>query len=476
MASQITLLHGDAQQVVATLPAASVHCCVTSPPYWGQRSYAVDAAMKTYEIGQETGITEYIANLVAVLREVRRVLREDGTLWLNLGDAYAHDDKWGGTTGGKHRRDLHGTPVGRGKTRAGLKSKNLCGLPWRVAWALQEDGADNSQHAREMQGLIQAITASYASREAWPDRIRAAVERLERERDAAQSGGWYLRSDVIWAKPNARPESVLDRPTLTHEHIFLLTKSAQYFYDYEAVKEPARASQSTRNLRSVWEARDEWRAAQCVNADDAGHCDPECSVCAGQGWVWTRFLRDTPGGSVWYVSTRPYRGAHFATMPPALVKLCVQAGTSARGVCPHCGAQWERVVERVAGKSRHCPKTDALYQAQQAGRGQEQVKRTGTIGMSGGGRVDGYTVTRGWQPACDCPAHETIPATILDPFNGAGTTGVVARRYGQNYIGIDLSTEYLELSRARLQRVTQQPVLFNPARQPQSAQLHFNMG
>ncbi len=180
----VTVLQGDCRTVLPTLAAGSVHCCVTSPPYFGLRDYGHGG-----QIGLEPTPDQYVAELVAVFREVRRVLRDDGTVWLNLGDSYANDDKWGGSSGGKHVTALHGnTGVGRGKKSTGLKAKDLCGIPWRVAFALQADG-------------------------------------------------WYLRQDIIWSKPNPMPESVTDRCTKAHEYVFLLAKSERYHYDAGAVAE-----------------------------------------------------------------------------------------------------------------------------------------------------------------------------------------------------------------------------------------------
>ena len=182
---------GDAMEVLATMPDASVHCCVTSPPYWGLRNYGVDGAY-----GLEPTLDEYLDRMVEVFREVRRVLRDDGTLWLNCGDAYASGGK-GFRPGSGRADDLvrEDSPRNRngGLVPDGLKPKDLIGLPWRMAFALQDDG-------------------------------------------------WWLRSDIIWAKPNPMPESVTDRPTSAHEHVFLLTKQARYYYDADAVREPAKSA------------------------------------------------------------------------------------------------------------------------------------------------------------------------------------------------------------------------------------------
>lgn len=201
----ITIVHGDARHVLQNLPEASVQCCVTSPPYWGLRDYGHES-----QIGAESTVPAYVASLVGVMREVRRVLREDGTLWLNLGDCY--------TSGGRRSRG----PDPRNRARAmryraptpeGLKPKDLVGVPWRVAFALQADG-------------------------------------------------WYLRSEIIWHKPNCQPESVRDRPVLAHETLFLLSKSKRYYYDKVAVRQPTKDGRQERNLRSVWE----FNAVACPGA------------------------------------------------------------------------------------------------------------------------------------------------------------------------------------------------------------------
>lgn len=192
----VEIINGDCRDVLEYMPEGTVHCVVTSPPYFGLRDYDVDGQM-----GLEPTPDEFVVALVGVMREVRRVLRDDGTLWLNLGDSYANDGKWGGATSGKHASTLHGnTGVGRARRTTGLKTKDLIGIPWRVAFALQADG-------------------------------------------------WYLRQDIIWHKPNAMPESVRDRCTKAHEYIFLLSKSPAYYFDIGAMREPAVGSPSGNRLR-----------------------------------------------------------------------------------------------------------------------------------------------------------------------------------------------------------------------------------
>ena len=192
----VMVFTGDCRAVLRDMPAKSVQCVVTSPPYFGLRDYGVAG-----QIGLEQTPAAYVAELVAVFADVWRVLRDDGTCWLNLGDSYTNDTKWGGQTSGKHARANHGdTGIGRRRHKTGIKSKNLMGVPWRTAFALQD-------------------------------------------------AGWCLRRDIIWAKPNPMPESVTDRPTTAHEYVFLLTKRPKYFYDAEAVKEVGVVPAGTRGAK-----------------------------------------------------------------------------------------------------------------------------------------------------------------------------------------------------------------------------------
>ncbi|MNW42878.1 Modification methylase DpnIIB [compost metagenome] len=216
------ILLGDSRQVLREIPDQTFQSCVTSPPYWGLRDYGVEG-----QIGAEMIVDEYINHLVDVFREVRRTLRDDGTLWLNIGDSY--------TSGGRTWRQEDKKNKARGMsyrapTPEGLKPKDLIGIPWRLAFALQADG-------------------------------------------------WYLRSDIIWYKPNCQPESVKDRPTQSHEYLFLLSKSERYYYNHEAIKEPTSEGKQ-RNKRTVWQ-----------------------------------------------VNTKPFKGAHFAVFPRSLVRPCILAGS-----------------------------------------------------------------------------------------------------------------------------------------------------
>lgn len=253
MTQNFRLIQSDVLAGLATLADGSARCCVTSPPYWGLRDYG-----HAGQLGLEATPEAYVAKMVGVFREVRRVLSDDGTLWLNLGDSYA-------SSGGERAYGSSDGDVGRGPgTRrhdvpaSGLKPKDLVGIPWRVAFALQADG-------------------------------------------------WYLRSDIIWHKPNPMPESVTDRPTKAHEYLFLLTKSAKYYYDHKAVAEAANPA-NHRNSPGV-------RRTAPGTQDHAGFKDG-------------RHFKTRNRRSVWTITPKPFKGAHFAVMPEALVEPCILAGSA----------------------------------------------------------------------------------------------------------------------------------------------------
>lgn len=308
------IITGDCLQSLQGLPSESVHCCVTSPPYWGLRDYGISG-----QLGMEDSSEDYVHKMVLVFREVRRVLRDDGTLWLNLGDTYANNGTGGnGATGGRDKSTLQSpmlpintTPVKR-SVPVGIKIKDLVGIPWMVAFALRADG-------------------------------------------------WYLRQDIIWAKPNPMPESVKDRCTRSHEYLFLLSKSPKYFYDAQAIAEPLlRPEEAGRKT-----------PAKFGGANKSVEAIKQSRLHSGNEY------RGTPTGTknkrdVWFIAPHPFRGAHFATFPPKLIEPCILAG---------------------------CP-------------------------------LDG---------------------TVLDPFCGSGTTGLVARGLGRKFIGLELNPEYAEMSRKRIE-------------------------
>lgn len=350
----VTILEGDSRTVLGTLPNASVQCCVTSPPYFGLRDYGHDG-----QIGLEQTPEEYVAEMVALFREVRRVLKDDGTLWLNLGDSYAAQrggthqpaETLAGGTGGKtdgggnvNRGRLDGYNPTRYASRIGLKHKDLIGIPWRVAFALQQPDVVCSfcnavEHVSEWtRGPATRYThARCPSCEEW-----SVPETLD---------GWYLRSDVIWHKPNPMPESVTDRPTKAHEYVFLLTKSARYFYDAEAIAEEVQSDRAP---------------SRKAKRTGAGHAALRPNGSAYDGEGTHRNAR-----TVWSIPSQPFKGAHFATMPPELADRCIRAGSRAGD-------------------------------------------------------------------------------TVLDPFGGAGTTGLVADRLGRDATLIELNPAYAALARQRI--------------------------
>lgn len=398
--ASLTVYQGDCREVLATLPAGSVHCVVTSPPYWGLRDYGVGG-----QLGLEPTPEAYIAAMVEVFRGVRRVLRDDGTVWLNMGDGYSGGGGFAPDAPANQKRadgdpeawgkfhpakmDRMAARTGTGKV-TGLKPKDLIGMPWRLAFALQADG-------------------------------------------------WYLRADIIWAKPNPMPESVTDRPTKSHEYLFLLSKRARYFYDAEAV-------------RLAGYGGDDGRAYYA----NRGLPQPTSNLPRHTGTGQPRdggndgLLGMPRGGanlrSVWTIATQPYPGAHFATFPEKLVEPCIKAGTSERGVCPECGAPWLRESTTTTEPTQRVH--NGRYDASSG------------FGKSGWLPGRQSIATTGWRPSCehhyldrtDGSARgplDPVPATVLDIFGGSGTTAMVANRLGRRAILIDLSTDYLEQAMAR---------------------------
>ena len=296
----ITLHHGDPRKILPSFPPSSVNCCVTSPPYYGLRDYGIEG-----QIGLEGTPAEYVAHIVEVFAQVRRVLADDGTFWLNLGDSYSGGNRSTfDTEGGKTRARGHS----EARPISGLPGKNLLGIPWRVAFALQDDG-------------------------------------------------WILRNDIIWAKPNGMPESVTDRLSTKHEHLFLFSKSPRYWFDLDPIREPhaeVSIARSGRNRFAVDRSQEGIGSPQTASPLDMIH----------EG--------GKNPGDVWSIATRPFPDAHFAVMPASLAERAIQAGCKPGG-------------------------------------------------------------------------------TVLDPFNGSGTTGLAAARHGRKYVGVDLNAEYLDLSlRTRL--------------------------
>lgn len=312
------IITGDSFSELQKLDSNSIQCVVTSPPYFGLRDYGVDG-----QIGLEPTVQEYVANLVAVFREVRRVLRDDGVAWLNLGDSYYNyrpgnysdnrSHSFGKERDESRKRGMPDNPSQskRGNKMDGLKEKDLIGVPWRVAFALQDDG-------------------------------------------------WWLRQDIIWHKPNPMPESVKDRCTKAHEYVFMLTKSARYYFDSSAISEPSADPIGTaKRYQSPFHVGQKEKSGQ-------GRPNAESNIPGIKVFTGRRNKR-----SVWSITTKPYKEAHFAVMPPQLAETCIKAGSRPND-------------------------------------------------------------------------------TILDPFSGAGTTGVAALSLGRKYIGIELNPDYVTMSEKRL--------------------------
>jgi DNA modification methylase len=384
-----TLYCGDVREVLAELPAESVHCCVTSPPYWGLRDYGSDG-----QLGLEATPDEYVAAMVGVFEQVLRVLRSDGTLWLNIGDSYA--SKRGGDPYSGFNSRWHGYPQGRGKqakvegaypTRSrrveGLSHKDLVGIPWRLAFALQ-------------------------------------------------ASGWCLRAENIWEKSNPMPESTKDRPARAHEQVFLFAKTPRYFYDYVAVREVASGTAN---------------ADQASNPKAKAHADASSGVKQNADWsaahaqlTARRNLR-----TVWKIASAPFDGAHFAVFPPDLVEPCVLASTSAHGCCSACGTPWQPVNEKRSLGRHELPSDHPEYRpARYIGKHDE---------VNGGGQRYLDVVTVDWKTGCSCSAG-VAACVVLDPFMGAGTTALVARAHGRRSIGVELNPEYARLAADRLSQLS----------------------
>lgn len=428
--NEVTIMVGDALSQLATLPDNSIHCCVTSPPYWGLRSYQGDAGM----IGLEPTFDDHLANLVAVFREVKRVLRDDGICWLNYGDAY-----WGGKGASNnvkakyhertdatlnksyHHVNQHGGTRPTDRRDQGFKPKDLILMPARVAMALQADGAN--------MGALSAITrAMTAIEEAYwdepvPDRVINILDGLEKEYAQAKGDSWWIRSEIIWHKPNPMPESVTDRPTSAHEKVYLLAKSSKYFYDAEAVREPHDDKAGPPSRLGVRTPRIDSTLPD-VRSEILTRGGPRIHHPSGRN-----------RHNVWKIATYSFPDAHFATFPPKLVEPCIKAGTSQHGVCAECGAPWGRVGER----------TKSVIERS------ERTHDRGHTRPSGSMVVFPDFKTTGWQPTCTCGTEAVVPARVLDPFGGSGTTGMVAVRLGRNATLVEISSEYAQMAKARIE-------------------------
>ena len=455
----VKILQGHVLDVLPSIAPATFHTCVTSIPYWQLRSYGTEPQVwanpdgtplcvneheweteRYYreggnssssslafsepgpenaqrlkdtrwrsnticqhcgawrgEWGQEPTPEMYVEHTVAVFEAVRRVLRNDGTVWLNIGDTYWNDpggqngsEGWIGEKAKEANRQMGRRKRSTGSTHPVLKRKDLVGIPWRVAFALQ-------------------------------------------------AAGWYLRSEIIWHKPNPMPESCTDRPTKAHEYVFLLTKRGDYFYDREAIMEPVSGTAHSRGnglnpkalankVPSGWDTGP--GSHRALVGRYARPKQNESFSAAVAELVDRRNKR-----SVWTIPLAGFSEAHFATFPPALVEPCIKAGTSERGCCPTCGVPWERVTERESMVIR---RTDW---GEQAG---NRTASSGTMVQAPSSR------SIGWKQTCACPPHEPISCTVLDICFGSGTTGVVGDRLGRDVVGIDLHPDYVAMAERRI--------------------------
>jgi DNA modification methylase len=428
----LTLYNSDCR-AMKELPDNSVQCVVTSPPYWGLRKYAgeQDLIWGNVDHCQHEWVTEtksleyvqgnpefarphrekksftsmtntcslcgawrgaygleptpelYVQHTIEILREIKRVLRPDGVVFWNIGDSYYSSPS---NQQGKGNPDS-GVGV-RGCQKVGrvhlprhdtLKPKDLCLIPFRVAIAAQEDG-------------------------------------------------WWVRSDNIWNKTNPMPESVTDRPTNSHEYIFMFTKSARYYYDAEAVREPITPEQGEACRKAVI-SHQKLAQENKLRGDKEKHNDLGAWNVAEAYAPTGRNLR-----SVWTFPTQPYREAHFATFPEKLPELCIKAATPEAGCCSECGKPWERIIEH---KNMEIDKSKGYAEA------------SGNRTVTSGTMVSpAETKTLGWQPGCKC-GKPAVPSIVLDPFAGSGTTLLVARQLGRAAVGYEISKEYCELIRQR---------------------------
>lgn len=400
------------------LPDQSVHCIATSPPYYGLRNYGVppqDWAAVEYApmpgiptvsipaqqvaLGLETDPSSFVAHVVQIFREARRVLRDDGVLWLNFGDSYLSKPYAGDNPqdlgANNSMTQVKQSPIGILHNKkacllaVGLKPKDMIGIPWRIAFALQADG-------------------------------------------------WTLRQDIIWAKGSCMPESVTDRCTKSHEYVFMFAKSQRYFFDHVAIRESAKFAEHHNRYHTKTQGKEEHNK----NANNL----------SGNNKGLRGFLSENAGHrnkrSVWNINPKPYKGAHFAVWPEALVEPMILAGTS-EGCCSACGAPRQRVIERVKTGLDDYEGKWKDEGAQSSGRRILAQVRAARASGNDHDQPFSQPVTKGWQDSCDCQAP-TAPCTVLDPFSGSGTTGAVARRLGRSYIGIDLNAEYLVLAKERI--------------------------
>lgn len=445
----LLLVNGDSRKI--PLADESVHCIVTSPPYWGLRNYSEDG-----QIGLEQTPSEYIHEIVLVFRELWRVLHQTGTAWLNLGDSYVG---YKGKNYGIHphlsnlqkNSKIHFSHDVCTPQTSGMKSKDLVGIPWRVALALQADGwwlrsdivwqkpspmpeSVNGwrweQHRIKISKSNRAVPDSYHSL-AQPNG-KAHSER--NGKDFADQFGNYM--DCPGCVKCADNDGLVLRrgswrPTSSYEHIFMLAKSADYFCDKDAVTEPLAESSHGRKPVSFGGAKG--------RAYRPEKTDPNFRNGAEQWGRTFDYQESCKNGrnqrDIWTIAHQGWSGAHYATFPPEIPRRCIKAGTSEKGVCPDCGNPWARIVTKTTAAPRPDNPNQALPYS--ADSGLTQGTGATTLHKHRG------TITNGWKATCTC-SKDPVPAVVLDPFVGSGTTLQVARELRRNGIGLDLNWTYLQ--------------------------------
>ena len=500
-----TLYTGDVLEVLALLPDESVHCVVTSPPYWGLRDYGTatweggDAecehrknpqafsekalakstiqpaaqtghAQENYHevcgkcgarrvdkgIGLESTFQMWLDKMVAVMREVKRVMRKDAVCFLNVGDAYA-------------------------------SGKGTCHNPGGGVESLEANKKEAGVYSLDRHNKSEIAAMGFKPKDLLLMPARLAI--------ALQADGWWIRSEIVWFKRNPMPESVGSRPTSSHEKIYvlskeedpylsetiyLITKNDIYFYDCDAVREGYAESTVERLSQPTFDSQNGGRKdpksgnRSCRKALEnlKGSWDKVADADRGElirrGHDKTGPTLTHPNGrnlrNVWDIPTEPYPEAHFATYPQELVRRCIAAGTSEHGCCARCGAQWERVTE----KGDRQPEPEHRNPTKRLEPGQAGNVGAGNMGFRAS-KLSGQEMaewkrehpdkTLGWRPSCKCGVDTVVPATVLDCFSGSGTTGLVALKLGRRYIGIELSPTYNALALKRIEAEARQEKL-----------------